>query len=147
MAIAIMGGLTVATLLTIFFVPALYAAWFKVSSGLASSGDAVMPLRRLPPRHEALMKRGQQSTERRCPVARRVEIGVAKRSESMSNTMKAAVVREFGKPLVIEEVPVPQPNENQILVRIAATGICHTDLHAATRRLARQAEDARSSRP
>ena len=30
MALAIMGGLTVATLLTIFFVPALYAAWFKV---------------------------------------------------------------------------------------------------------------------
>jgi multidrug efflux pump subunit AcrB len=30
MAIAIMGGLTVATLLTIFFVPALYAGWFKV---------------------------------------------------------------------------------------------------------------------
>ena len=27
-------------------------------------------------------------------------------------------------------MPVPQPNENQILVRIAATGICHTDLHA-----------------
>ena len=31
MAIAIMGGLTVATLLTIFFVPALYAAWFKLN--------------------------------------------------------------------------------------------------------------------
>jgi Cu/Ag efflux pump CusA len=31
MAIAIMGGLTVATVLTIFFVPALYAAWFRVS--------------------------------------------------------------------------------------------------------------------
>jgi multidrug efflux pump subunit AcrB len=30
MAIAIMGGLTIATLLTIFFVPALYAAWFSV---------------------------------------------------------------------------------------------------------------------
>jgi Cu/Ag efflux pump CusA len=30
MAIAIMGGLTVATVLTIFFLPALYAAWFKV---------------------------------------------------------------------------------------------------------------------
>jgi propanol-preferring alcohol dehydrogenase len=49
----------------------------------------------------------------------------------MGNTMKAAVVRELGKPLELEEVPVPQPNENQILVRIAATGICHTDLHAA----------------
>ena len=30
MALAIMGGLTIATVLTIFFVPALYAAWFKV---------------------------------------------------------------------------------------------------------------------
>src|SRR5215470_9452560 len=48
----------------------------------------------------------------------------------MANTMKAAVVRELGKPLAIEEVPVPQPSENQILVGIAATGICHTDLHA-----------------
>jgi multidrug efflux pump subunit AcrB len=30
MAIAIMGGLTVATFLTIFFLPALYAAWFRI---------------------------------------------------------------------------------------------------------------------
>jgi len=37
MAIAIMGGLTVATLLTIFFVPALYVAWFRVPrAGVAS---------------------------------------------------------------------------------------------------------------
>jgi multidrug efflux pump subunit AcrB len=36
MAIAIMGGLTVATLLTIFFVPALYAAWFRVQRASAS---------------------------------------------------------------------------------------------------------------
>jgi propanol-preferring alcohol dehydrogenase len=45
--------------------------------------------------------------------------------------MKAAVVRQFGKPLVIEEVPVPTPGAGQILVKIAATGVCHTDLHAA----------------
>lgn len=38
MAIAIMGGLTVATVLTIFFVPALYAAWFKV--GRQTTADA-----------------------------------------------------------------------------------------------------------
>ena len=49
----------------------------------------------------------------------------------MANTMKAAVVRELGQPLAIQEVPVPELKENQILVRIAATGICHTDLHAA----------------
>jgi multidrug efflux pump len=35
MAIAIMGGLTVATLLTIFFVPALYAAWFRIERSAA----------------------------------------------------------------------------------------------------------------
>ena len=39
MAIAIMGGLTIATLLTIFFVPALYAAWFKVRRQPAGSTD------------------------------------------------------------------------------------------------------------
>ena len=49
----------------------------------------------------------------------------------MTKTMKAAVVREFGKPLVIEEVPVPDPGPGQILVKIAASGVCHTDLHAA----------------
>jgi propanol-preferring alcohol dehydrogenase len=49
----------------------------------------------------------------------------------MLKTMKAAVVREFGKPLVIEEVAVPQVGPGQILVKIAASGVCHTDLHAA----------------
>lgn len=49
----------------------------------------------------------------------------------MAKTMKAAVVREFGKPLVIEEAPIPEVGPGQILVKIAATGVCHTDLHAA----------------
>ena len=49
----------------------------------------------------------------------------------MSNMMKAAVVREFRKPLIIEELPIPEPDDDQILVRFAATGVCHTDLHAA----------------
>lgn len=48
-----------------------------------------------------------------------------------AKTMKAAVVREFGKPLTIEEVPVPTPADDQILVKIEASGVCHTDLHAA----------------
>ena len=39
MAIAIMGGLTVATLLTIFFVPALYAAWFRVERQMDPGKD------------------------------------------------------------------------------------------------------------
>ncbi|MAN46238.1 MAG: alcohol dehydrogenase AdhP [Alphaproteobacteria bacterium] len=47
------------------------------------------------------------------------------------STMKAAVVREFGKPLVIEEVKTPQPGPGEIQVKIEACGVCHTDLHAA----------------
>jgi propanol-preferring alcohol dehydrogenase len=49
----------------------------------------------------------------------------------MAKTMKAAVVREFGKPLVIEDAPIPEPGPGQIQVRIQASGVCHTDLHAA----------------
>ena len=49
----------------------------------------------------------------------------------MTRTMKAAVVRGFKQPLVIEEVPVPVAGAGQILVKIAASGVCHTDLHAA----------------
>ena len=45
--------------------------------------------------------------------------------------MKAAVVREFKKPLSIDEVPVPEVGPGQILVKIEACGVCHTDLHAA----------------
>jgi multidrug efflux pump len=42
MAIAIMGGLTVATVLTIFFVPALYAAWFRIPRAAAPDTSAVV---------------------------------------------------------------------------------------------------------
>lgn len=40
----------------------------------------------------------------------------------MPATMKAAVVRAFGQPLTIEEVPVPLPGPGQIQVKIAASG-------------------------
>jgi propanol-preferring alcohol dehydrogenase len=45
--------------------------------------------------------------------------------------MKAAVVRSFGKPLTIEEIAIPTPGPGEVLVKIVATGVCHTDLHAA----------------
>ena len=49
----------------------------------------------------------------------------------MARTMKAAVVRALGQPLSIEEVPVPVPKAGEVLVKIIASGVCHTDLHAA----------------
>ncbi len=49
----------------------------------------------------------------------------------MVKMMKAAVVHRFGKPLSIEDVPVPVPGPGEILVKVVACGVCHTDLHAA----------------
>jgi propanol-preferring alcohol dehydrogenase len=37
--------------------------------------------------------------------------------------MKAAVVRSFDRPLEIEDVPIPTPGPDQVLVRIEATGL------------------------
>jgi propanol-preferring alcohol dehydrogenase len=45
--------------------------------------------------------------------------------------MHAAVVEEFGKPLVLREWVVPAVGPGQILVKTEACGVCHTDLHAA----------------
>ena len=45
--------------------------------------------------------------------------------------MKAAVVTQFGRPLVIEDRPIPEPGPGQITVQMEASGLCHTDIHAA----------------
>ena len=45
--------------------------------------------------------------------------------------MHAAVVTGFTSPLEIQDRPVPAPAAGQVLVRIEASGLCHTDIHAA----------------
>jgi len=44
--------------------------------------------------------------------------------------MKVAVCYEFGKPLVVEEVDIDSPRAGEVKVRMAATAICHSDIHA-----------------
>jgi propanol-preferring alcohol dehydrogenase len=44
--------------------------------------------------------------------------------------MRAAVVRRFSQPLHVGEVPVPELTPGRVLIRLAACGVCHTDLHA-----------------
>jgi len=44
-------------------------------------------------------------------------------------TMKAAVCYEFGKPLVVEEVDLDPPQKGEVKVRMAATAVCHSDIH------------------
>jgi propanol-preferring alcohol dehydrogenase len=48
----------------------------------------------------------------------------------MTGKMKAAVLRKLGQGLKIERLPIPAPGPGEILVKVAACGVCHSDLHA-----------------
>ncbi len=50
--------------------------------------------------------------------------------------MKVAVAYEVGRPLVLQDLPVPAIGPTDVLVRISASGICHTDLHVIDGRTA-----------
>jgi propanol-preferring alcohol dehydrogenase len=45
--------------------------------------------------------------------------------------MRAAVVHSFHEPLVIEDTPQPSAGPGEVVVRVEASGLCHTDIHAA----------------
>lgn len=47
----------------------------------------------------------------------------------MAIKMKAAVLYEYGKPLVIEEISLDPPKRGEVLIKIAASGICHSDVN------------------
>jgi S-(hydroxymethyl)glutathione dehydrogenase/alcohol dehydrogenase len=46
--------------------------------------------------------------------------------------IRAAVLEEFGSPLVVQEVDLAEPKAGEVLVRLAACGVCHTDLYTAS---------------
>ncbi|MGZ4705007.1 MAG: alcohol dehydrogenase catalytic domain-containing protein, partial [Acidimicrobiales bacterium] len=50
--------------------------------------------------------------------------------------MKVAVAYEVGQPLVVEDLPIPSVGPRDVLVRITASGICHTDLNVISGRSA-----------
>jgi propanol-preferring alcohol dehydrogenase len=45
--------------------------------------------------------------------------------------MKAAVIREYKQPLEIEEAEIPSPAPGEVLIKVEACGVCHSDLHIA----------------
>ena len=46
--------------------------------------------------------------------------------------IRAAVLEEFGRPLVVQDVDLAEPKAGEVLVRLAACGVCHTDLYTAS---------------
>jgi propanol-preferring alcohol dehydrogenase len=45
--------------------------------------------------------------------------------------LKAAIIREYKKPLAIEEADLPIPSDDEVLIKVEACGVCHSDLHLA----------------
>ena len=45
--------------------------------------------------------------------------------------MKAAVLHDFKTPLVMADLPLPQPSEQEVLIKVEVCGVCHSDLHIA----------------
>src|SRR5205085_5715169 len=46
--------------------------------------------------------------------------------------MRAAVLEEFAKPLVVQDVELAEPGPGEVLVRLVACGVCHTDMYTAS---------------
>ncbi len=46
--------------------------------------------------------------------------------------MRAAVLEQFGQPLVVQEIDLAEPRAGEVLVRLEACGVCHTDLYTAS---------------
>jgi S-(hydroxymethyl)glutathione dehydrogenase/alcohol dehydrogenase len=46
--------------------------------------------------------------------------------------MRAAVLEEFGQPLVVQELELAEPRAGEVLVRVQACGVCHTDMYTAS---------------
>ena len=46
--------------------------------------------------------------------------------------MRAAVLEEFGQPLVVQELELAEPRQGEVLVRLVACGVCHTDMYTAS---------------
>lgn len=50
-------------------------------------------------------------------------------AQSLPKTMKAAVLTKASSPLEIKDVPMPQIQEGEILIKVHACGVCHSDAH------------------
>src|SRR6476646_4033395 len=46
--------------------------------------------------------------------------------------MRAAVLEQFGQPLAVQEVELEEPRAGEVLVRLEACGVCHTDMYTAS---------------
>jgi len=50
---------------------------------------------------------------------------------SRGENLRAAILHSFTEPLIIQEIPTPTPGSGEVLIKVVACGVCHSDLHLA----------------
>ena len=82
---------------------------------------------------------GARRADRRCEIARRHQPDALRRGATAGARgavepmrIRAAVLEEFGSPLVVQEVELAEPGPGEVLVRLVACGVCHTDMYTAS---------------
>src|SRR3954468_19612233 len=75
---------------------------------------------------------GSSSTAGSSSVPLRAKITHMRLVSRTMTKMRAAVLEEFGAPLVVQEVELADPKAGEVLVRLVATGVCHTDMYTAS---------------
>lgn len=58
------------------------------------------------------------------------QVGRSSTPMALPSTMRAAVLRRLGDRLAVEDWPLPEPGPGEILIKVIACGVCHSDVHA-----------------
>ena len=77
------------------------------------------------PRRAQISPRGRIPNPPRAPRCRSRE---ARRNPAMAKQSKAVLCREWNKPVVVETITVESPKRGEVMVKIGACGVCHSDL-------------------
>src|SRR6476661_2525017 len=75
---------------------------------------------------------GKSASRRRARAIRRMHAQRGGGLHTCAMQIRAAVLEEFGKPLVVQELDLAEPSAGEVLVRLHACGVCHTDLYTAS---------------
>src|SRR4030095_10806031 len=97
-----------------------------VRAGARQSG-ARMSHRQFPARPARVAVRAREGARAAASSGR---LASAETGVVMRNMMGAAIATSCGRPLILSDIAIPTPGPGEVLVRVAACGVCHTDIHA-----------------
>ena len=67
--------------------------------------------------------------QRIIPTVESIESSLGMAAPTLPKSYKAAIIKKAKEPLTIEEVPLKEPTQGQVLIKTIACGVCHSDIH------------------